>query len=76
MNCRSSMWRDVEKLKLKNTVLDNACVVYSMWEGYKTQDEPTIKFLNKMTELNIPVIDCHTSRTRRQRLYQTSNRYN
>ncbi len=29
--------------------------------GYKTQDEPTIKFLKKMQELNIPVITCHTS---------------
>lgn len=44
--------------------------------GYKTQDEPTIKFLEKMDELNIPVITCHTSRTRRPRMYQTSNRYN
>lgn len=41
--------------------MDNACVVYSLWEGYKTQDELTIKFLEKMKELNIPVIDLHTS---------------
>lgn len=44
--------------------------------GYKTQDEPTIKFLQKMDELNLPVITCHTSGHRRQRMYQTSNRYN
>lgn len=25
--------------------------------GYKLQDEPTIKFLEKMDELKIPVID-------------------
>ena len=41
----------------------NCCVVYSLWEGYKTQDEPTMKFLEKMQELKIPVITCHTSRT-------------
>lgn len=29
--------------------------------GYKTQDEPTIKFLEKMDELKIPVYTCHTS---------------
>ena len=75
MNCRVSMWRDIEKLKLKNKVLDNCCVIYSLWEGYKTQDEPTIKFLDKMAELNIPIITCHTSRTRRPRMYQTSYRY-
>ena len=32
MNCRVSMWRDIEKLKLKNKVLDNCCVIYSIWE--------------------------------------------
>mgnify|MGYP006971252995 CR=1 FL=1 len=32
MNCRVSMWRDIQKLKLKNKVLDNCCVVYSLWE--------------------------------------------
>ena len=29
--------------------------------GYKTQDEPTMKFLEKMQELNIPILDLHTS---------------
>lgn len=33
--------------------------------GYKTQDESTMKFLEKMQELNIPIIDLHVSRTRR-----------
>lgn len=56
MNCRASMWRDIKKLKEKSKVLDNACVVYSMWEGYTIQDEPTIKFLEEMKKLNIPVL--------------------
>lgn len=29
--------------------------------GYKTQDETTKKFLDKMAELDIPIIDLHTS---------------
>lgn len=61
MNCRVSMIKDIEKLKIKNGVLDNACLVYSMWNGYKTQDEQTIKFLDKIKELGIPIIDGHTS---------------
>lgn len=57
MNCRASIWRDIQKLKLKNKVLNNCCVVYSIWDGYKTQDKTTIKFLDKMSELSIPIID-------------------
>lgn len=60
MNIRVSMLRDIEKLKLKNKVLDNACVVYSMWEGYK-EEETYKKFLDKMRELNIDVYDLHIS---------------
>ena len=33
MNIRVSMLKDIERLKDK--VLNNCCVVYSMWEGYK-----------------------------------------
>lgn len=60
MNIRVSMLRDIEKLKLKNKVLDNACVVYSMWEGYKNE-EIYRKFLDKMKELDIDVYDLHVS---------------
>lgn len=63
MNIRISMLRDIIKLKEKSKVLDNCCCCYSLWSGYKTQDEPTIKFLEKITELGIPIIDLHTSRT-------------
>lgn len=56
MNCRVSMWRDIEKLKLKNKVLDNCCVVWSLWNGYKEEEEYK-KFLDKMKELHIDVID-------------------
>lgn len=60
MNIRISMLQDIEKLKIKNRLLDNACVVYSMWEGYK-KEEVYRKFLDKMKELNIDVYDLHVS---------------
>ena len=54
------MLRDIEKLKLKSKVLDNCCLVYSLWEGYK--EEPEYKqFLDKIAELDIPVLTLHTS---------------
>jgi hypothetical protein len=69
------MLRDIEKLKLKSKVLDNCCVIWSLWEGYK--EEPEYKqFLDKMEELDIDIITCHTSRTRRLYSLKTSNRYN
>lgn len=61
MNIRISFARDIEKLKLKNKVLDNCCVVWSLWNGYKEEEEYK-QFLNKMKELDIDVIDGHTSR--------------
>lgn len=60
MNIRTSMLKDIEKLKLKNKVLDNACVVYSMWSGYKEQENYK-QFLDKMEELKIDVFDLHVS---------------
>lgn len=64
MNVRVSMLRDIEKLKLKSKVLDNCCLIYSMWLGYKEEDIYK-EFLSKMEELNIKVIDLHVSRTRK-----------
>ena len=60
MNIRVSMSRDIEKLKLKNKVLDNCCIVYSMWEGYKNE-EIYRRFLDKMKEIDIDVFDLHVS---------------
>lgn len=62
MNIRVSMLRDIEKLKLKNKVLDNCCVIWGLWNGYK-EEEQYKKFLDRMEELGIDVIDGHTSRT-------------
>ena len=58
MNIRVSMLKDIERLKDK--VLDNCCVVYSMWEGYQ-KEEIYKKFLDKMKELNIDIYSLHIS---------------
>ena len=52
--------KDIERLKLKNNLLDNCCVIYSMWDGYKNE-EIYNNFLEKMKELNIDVFDAHVS---------------
>lgn len=59
MNIRASMLRDIERLKLKNKVLNNACIVYSMWEGYKKENYK--KFIDKIKELEIDILDLHVS---------------
>ena len=58
MNIRVSMLKDIERLKDK--VLNNCCVVYSMWEGYQ-KEEIYKKFLSRMKELNIDVFHLHVS---------------
>ena len=58
MNIRVSMLKDIERLKDK--VLDNCCVVYSMWEGYQ-KEEMYKKFLDRMKELNIDIYSLHIS---------------
>ena len=58
MNIRVSMLKDIERLKDK--VLDNCCVVYSMWEGYQ-KEEIYKNFLDRMKELNIDIYNLHVS---------------
>ena len=54
------MLRDIEKLRLKSKVLDNCCLIYSLWEGYKEEEEYK-QFLSKIAELGIDIISLHTS---------------
>ena len=61
MNIRVSELSDVIKLRQICKVLNNACVVYSMWLGYLEQDEQYKNFMNTMKELGIDVIYLHTS---------------
>ena len=58
MNIRVSMLKDIERLKDK--VLNNCCVVYSMWEDYQ-KEKVYKRFLDKMKEFNIDVYNLHVS---------------
>ena len=60
MNVRISMLRDIEKLRLKSKILDNCCLIYGLWEGYKEEEEYK-QFLSKIAELGIDIISLHTS---------------
>ena len=60
MNIRISMLRDIEKLRFKSGVLDKCVLIYSLWEGYK-EDEEYKKFLSKIAEMGIDIISLHTS---------------
>lgn len=60
MNVRISMLRDIEKLRIKSKVLDNCCLIYSLWDGYKEEEEYK-QFLSRIAELGIDIISLHTS---------------
>ncbi len=62
MNIRTSMLQDLEMFEFKGNILTNACLVYSMWGGYKEKEEMKL-FLEKVQNLGITLIekDIHTS---------------
>lgn len=59
MLVKTSMISDIKLLKEKNTI-KKACLIYSMWEGYKKQ-ESFKNFFKEIEKLNIDIIDLHTS---------------
>lgn len=57
---KTSMIDDIEKLYNKNHIT-NACLVYSMWDGYKEKEE-MIVFLDSLKKYGVcDIIDIHTS---------------
>ena len=57
---KTSMIEDIEKLYNKSYI-NNACLIYSMWDGYKEQKEIQ-KFLNDIKKYGIlDIINLHTS---------------
>lgn len=62
MNIRTSMLDDLKTFCFKGNILTNACLVYSMWGGYKENEEMNL-FLEKIQNLGITLIekDIHTS---------------
>lgn len=59
MMVKTSMLEDIMKLHGKG-LIDNACLVYSMWNGYK-ENEETKKFIEALKMLGIEAIDLHVS---------------
>lgn len=75
MNVRTSMLKDLEMFDFKGNILTNACLVYSMWGGYKEKEE--IKsFIEKVQELGITLVekDIHTSGHASQELIEEVKR--
>ena len=57
---KTSMIEDIEKLYNKNHIT-NACLVYSMWDGYKEKEEMKV-FFDSLRKYGIyDIIDIHTS---------------
>ncbi|MEI3395156.1 MAG: MBL fold metallo-hydrolase [Clostridia bacterium] len=62
MNVRNSMLNDLKTFHYKGNILTNACLVYSMWSGYKQKKEIK-EFLDNVNNLGITIIekDIHTT---------------
>lgn len=60
MEIKESMLPDINMLYQK-CLLTNACLIYSMWDGYIEQEEKLKNMLNKVKEMNIDCYHLHTS---------------
>ena len=59
MEVKESMLVDI-KMLYKKGLLKNACLIYSMWEGYAKEKKLT-NFFNELKLMNIEIINLHTS---------------
>lgn len=60
MEVKESMLVDIKKLYEKG-LLKNACLIYSMWDGYIDKEEKLKEFINELKTMNIDIIKLHTS---------------
>lgn len=60
MFVKESMIRDIKLLKEKSS-LKNACLIYSMWNGYIEKSESLRKFLDECNNMGITILNIHTS---------------
>lgn len=60
MFVKESMLNDVRLLKQKGSI-KNACLIYSMWNGYIEKSESLRKFLDECNEMGITILNIHTS---------------
>ena len=60
ISVKVSMLDDIIKLYEKGLVT-NACLIYSMWEGYIEKEEKLKNFMLKLERMGIDIIKLHTS---------------
>ncbi len=60
MLVKSSMFDDIKRKLYDKGYLDNACIVYSMWNGYLEKDY-TRNFIDNLKDLGVDYIYAHTS---------------
>lgn len=60
MFVKESMINDIRLLKQKGSI-KNACLIYSMWNGYIEKSESLRKFLDECNEMGITILNIHTS---------------
>lgn len=60
MFVKESMINDIRLLKEKGSI-KNACLIYSMWNGYIKKSESLRNFLDECNEMGITILNIHTS---------------
>ncbi len=60
MMIKQSMLKDIKEKLYEKGLLNNACVIYSMWDGY-LEDEKMKDFIEELKNMNIKFIKLHTS---------------
>ena len=60
MQVKVSMLDDIMLLYEKG-LITNACLIYSMWDGYIERQEKLSKFIDKVKEMGIEFDKIHTS---------------
>ena len=72
MEVKESMLVDIKKL-YKKGLLKNACLIYSMWEGYIEKEERLNNFIQELKNMNIEIINLHTSGHADKRAFKELN---
>lgn len=60
MEIKVSMLDDIVRL-YKKGLITNACLIYSMWDGYIEKDEKIKEFIKECEKMNIKTVNVHTS---------------
>lgn len=60
MEIKVSMLDDIVRL-YKKGLITNACLIYSMWDGYIEKEEKIKEFIKECEKMNIKTVNVHTS---------------